>query len=188
MGYAMGATTGLRDSAFTLKFKQVIGAEPSNLKSADVNKFEAANANLYVRRRKSQFEQGLCVNGNWTDEQLNTDKLVYDIVASAYDLLYSVPKVDQSEAGHTDIANALSQACEQAKKIKFIAQSGKWRKKSILDLKRGDTVPNGYLILWEPVDEQSDYDREQRKSQPFYICVVLAGAIHCIVVKVTVSR
>lgn len=188
LGYAMGANTGLINSAYTLKFKQLTGLLPTDqLTTQQVNNIEGNNGNIYITRARAQFEQGTCCDGTWADEMINLDKLVNDCQLNIYDLLYSLPKEPQTEAGQTDIAGVIGQACAQALRVGFLA-TGKWRRASILDLSKGDIVPNGYLIQWEAVDDQSDADRDARKAQPFYVCLTLAGAIHSVVVKIMVSR
>ena len=188
LGYALGANTGLINSAYTLKFKQITGMEPSDLTTQAVDNIENFYGNCYVTRARAQFEQGVVVSGTWFDEIINLDKLANDIQLNVYDLLYSLPKEPQTEAGHNDIAGVISQACEQARKIGFIGEGLKWRRASILSLEKGDVIPNGYLIQWEDVNEQSDADRDARKSQPFYVCINLAGAIHSVIIQVNVSR
>ena len=188
MGYAMGANTGLINSAYSLKYKQITGQVASKLGTQEVNNIEKFYGNCYVKRADAQYEQGTCVSGTWFDEMINLDKLVNDIQLNVYDLLYSLPKEPQTEAGHADIAGVIGQACEQARKIGFIGEGLKWRRASILDLSKGDVLPTGYLIQWEDVNEQADADRDARKSQPFYVCITLAGAIHSVVIQVNVSR
>lgn len=188
LGYAMGANTGLINSAYSLKFKQITGMEASDLNTTNVTNIENLYGNCYVRRADAQYEQGTCSSGTWFDEIINLDKLCNDIQLNVYDLLYSLPKEPQTEAGHADIAGVISQACEQARKIGFLGEGLKWRRPSVLALSKGDVLPNGYLIQWEDVNEQTDADRDARKSQPFYVCVNLAGAIHSVVIQVNVSR
>lgn len=188
LGYAMGANTGLRNSAYTLKFKQIAGQVASDLTTSQVNTIEKYYGNCYVTRADAQYEQGTCASGTWFDEMINLDKLVNDIQLNVYDLLYSLPKEPQTEAGHNDIAGVISQACEQARKIGFIGEGLKWRRSSILSLSKGDILPTGYLIQWDEVNNQSDADRDARKSQTFYVCINLAGAIHSVVIQVNVSR
>lgn len=188
LGYAMGANTGLVNSAYSLKFKQITGQVASNLSTTEVNAIEKYYGNCYVTRASAQFEQGTAVSGTWFDEIINLDKLVNDIQLNVYDLLYSLPKEPQTEAGHAEIAGVIGQACEQARKIGFIGENLKWRRTSILDLQKGDVLPTGYLIQWEDVNDQADADRDARKAQPFYVCINLAGAIHSLVIQVNVSR
>ena len=188
LGYAMGANTGLINSAYSLKFKQIAGQTATDLTTSEVNAIEKYYGNCYVRRADAQYEQGTCASGTWFDEMINLDKLVNDITLNVYDLLYSLPKEPQTEAGHADIAGVIGQACEQAKRIGFIGEGLKWRRSSILALSKGDVLPSGYLIQWEDINEQSDADRDARKSMPFYVCITLAGAIHSVVIQVNVSR
>lgn len=188
LGYAMGANTGLINSAYSLKYKQISGQVASNLTTQQVTNIERYYGNCYVTRADAQYEQGTCASGTWFDEMINLDKLVNDIQLNVYDLLYSLPKEPQTNAGHADIAGVIGQACEQARSIGFIGENLKWRRPSILNLSKGDVLPNGYLIQWEDVNDQSDADRDARKSQPFYVCITLAGAIHSVVIQVNVSR
>lgn len=187
MGYAMGANTGLANSAYTLKFKTITGLTASTMTSQQVKNIENANGNVYVTRAAAQYEQGVCASGTWADEIINLDKMVNDMQLGVYDILYGASKIPQTEAGQSDIAGAINDACETARKIGFLA-TGKWRRSAILNLAKGDTVPNGYLVQWEPVDDQTDADRDARKAQPFYVCLTLAGAVHSVVIQVKVSR
>ena len=72
-------------------------------------------------------------------------------------------------------------------KIGFLA-SGVWNGNDVLELTAGDTLPNGYLIQSEPIDKQSQSDRDNRIAPPIYIALKLAGAIHSVVVQVDVNR
>jgi hypothetical protein len=187
LGYISGAMSDLAGSAYTLKFKQIIGELPSNLTSGQANLIEGNNGNVYVQRAKPQFEQGTNSDGSWFDEWLYIDKLVNDIQMGVYDVLYNAPKEPQTEGGQNDISSAIAQACDKQVLTGFLAP-GKWRRKGILKLNRDDFVPAGYLIQWSPVDEQADADRAARKAQPFYVALVLAGAIHSVLVQLNVSR
>lgn len=51
-----------------------------------------------------------------------------------------------------------------------------------------DTLPGGYLIQSEPIDSQSQADRDARKAPPIYVSLKLAGAIHHVTISVDVNR
>jgi len=188
MGLAMGLNTGLVKSAYVIKFKQIVGMLPSDLSTPQVTNIEKYNGNVYVKTARAQVEQGTMCNGNWFDEKINLDKLANDIQLNIYDAIYAVPKEPQTDGGQNDLVAAVNQANDQALKIGFLAKNGKWRKSDILNLKKGDILPSGYLVQYESVDLQSDADRDARKAQPLYDCVALAGGIQSAVIQINVSR
>lgn len=193
IGTAMGYMTGLANSAFTLKFKREPGVEVENgssiLTDTQITNLRAANLNVYVNRggQYDIFEEGYMADGSWFDEIIFLDKLENDFQLAIMDLFTSEAKIGQTEPDMTLIHGALNQVCDQYNKIGFIAE-GKWNRKGILNLKKGDVLPKGYLIQSEPIDEQSQADRDARKSPPVYVALKLAGAIHSVVIKVDVNR
>lgn len=193
IGTAMGYMTGLANSAFTLKFKREPGVEVENgssiLTDTQVQNLRAANLNVYVNRggQYDIFEEGYMADGSWFDEIIFLDKLENDFKLAIMDLFTSEAKIGQTEPDMTLIHDALNQVCEEYVKIGFIAE-GKWNRKGILNLKKGDVLPRGYLIQSEPINDQSQADRDARKAPPVYVALKLAGAIHSVVIKVDVNR
>jgi len=57
-----------------------------------------------------------------------------------------------------------------------------------LELKYGDTLPRGYMIQSEPINDQTQADRDARKAPPIYVSLKLAGAIHHVTVQIDVNR
>lgn len=189
MGWAMGAQTGLRDSAYTLDAKTIIGMKTDDWDTNDIKEFKKINANYYICRGDTYdlFESGVMCDGTWFDEIINLDKLSNDMQLSIMDLFKRVKKVPATEAGVEMFRSAMIDPLEESKKINFIAP-GIWTGESFMSLEKGDMIPLGYLILWESLASQSIADREQRHSVPYYIFVKTAGAYHDIVIQVNVSR
>jgi len=189
LGYACGQNTGLANSAFTLKFKELIGIATEPLTLTEVYNAELDNANLYLSYGNYYkfFEQGKMVNGSFFDEKINLDMLVNNIQLSVADLLYSTPKIPQTEPGVTQIIHEINQACENAVRLGFLAP-GQWTGVNILALSTDDTLPKGYLVQAEAIDDQSRADREARKSPPIYVAIKEAGAIHSVLIGVYVNR
>ena len=104
------------------------------------------------------------------------------------DLLYTVDKIAGEETGVTQIITKITEVCEDYRRIGFVAESGKWMGANILNLKYGDVLPNGYLIQSEPVNDQSQADRDARKSPPIYVALKLSGAYQYIIIQVDVNR
>jgi hypothetical protein len=189
VGYAMGANTQLANSAYTLKFKIETGVDTEILTTTQILNIEKKNGNLYLNYDNYYkiYEQGVMANGVFFDEIINLDMLKNKIQLNVMDLLYSVPKVPQTEAGVTQIIDVIASACKDMVRIAFMAP-GVWTGRNILNLKTGDYLPDGYAIQSEKVADQSRADREARKSPNIYVAIKLAGAIHSVVIGVYVAR
>lgn len=83
--------------------------------------------------------------------------------------------------------DALKVVCEDMNNVGFIS-AGVWKSDDILGLSYGDTLPKGYMIQSQPIDEQSQADRDARKAPPIYVSLKLAGAIHHVTVQCDVNR
>lgn len=189
VGRAMGLTTGLAGSAYTMKFKRLIGITAENLTNTQVTNIESDNGNLYVNRGAyyNMLEQGVMSDGSFFDEGIFLDMLVNNMQLNVMDLLYSTPKVPQTDVGVTSIMHQVNRACDQAVMWGFIAP-GVWNGSNVLNLKTGDTLPAGYLTQAQALKDQSQADREARKAPPIYCCIKEAGAVHSVVIGLYVNR
>jgi hypothetical protein len=186
LGWAMGANTRLINSAFTIKFKQLVGVPVDQLAEAKVSDAKAVNGNVYINRGATYnwFEDGTMADGTWFDEMINLDMLANYVQLSVCDLLNQRPKVPQTEAGVLQIINAFTPDLELAVRTGFVAP-GIWNIPGFLTLEQGDAIEKGYLVLSEAINDQSPADRDARLAPPIYIALKLAGAIHYVVSKST---
>jgi hypothetical protein len=189
LGWAMGANTRLINSAFTIKFKQLVGVPVDQLTEAQVSDAKAVNGNVYINRGATYnwFEDGTMADGTWFDEMINLDMLANYVQLSVCDLLNQRPKVPQTEAGVLQIINSFTPDLELAVRTGFVAP-GIWNAPGFLTLEQGDAIEKGYLVLSEAVNDQSPADRDARLAPPIYIALKLAGAIHYVVIQVNVNR
>lgn len=194
IGWAMGAMSASTiNSAFTLAYKQEVGVQAENyvqtFTSNDVNNVKNNNGNVYINRGTyyNVFEEGKVGDGSWFDEIIYLDKYKNDMQLAIMDLLVNNNKIAQTEAGMTRIKNEIKVVCDDMNRIGFIS-SGVWKGADMLDLSYGDTLPGGYLIQSEPIDSQSQADRDARKAPPIYVSLKLAGAIHHVTISVDVNR
>lgn len=189
MGYAMGANTGLANSAYTLKFKKLVGVATDPLKESQVSDAAAVNANVYINRGATydMFEQGTMADGTWFDEMINLDMLSNYIQLSVMDILTKTTKIPQTEAGVATIINAFLPDLDNAVKIGFLAP-GIWTAPGFMDIEQGDAVENGYRVMSEAVADQTVADRDARICPPIYVALKLAGAIHSVVIQLNVNR
>ncbi|MCM1059466.1 MAG: DUF3383 domain-containing protein [Eubacterium sp.] len=188
-GYAMGANTGLANSAYTLKFKKLVGVVADPLKEAQVSDAEAVNANVYINRGATYdlFEQGTMADGTWFDEMINLDMLSNYIQLSVMDILCKTTKIPQTEAGVATIINAFLPDLDNAVKIGFLAP-GIWTATGFMDIEQGDAIEKGYQVMSEAIDDQTTADRDARICPPIYVALKLAGAIHSVVIQLNVNR
>lgn len=188
-GWAMGANTGLTNSAYTLAYKTLVGMEVDDLDENLVQQLKEANGNYYVNRGSQYdvFEQGTMADGVWFDEIINLDMLVNDLQLAIMDLLRSVKKVPQVEEGVNMIINIMKDPLEKSVRTGFVA-GGIWKGPELLNLHYGDAIERGYLIQTEAVGQQSQADRDARWAPPIYVALKLAGAIHHVVVQIDVNR
>lgn len=189
MGYALGANTGLVNSAYTLAYKKEIGVMVENIDETQLQNIKSNNGNVYINRGATYdlFEQGVMANGVPFDEVINLDVLANAVQLSIMDLLVSRPKVPQTDAGVTDIIGAITPDFQSAVSKGFIAP-GIWNGPNMLELNTGDTLTMGYLIQAEPMATQTRADRDARKSPPLYAAIKLAGAIEHVVFQIDVDR
>lgn len=189
MGSAMGLNTGLANSMFTMKFKQLAGNGFESLTQTQITNIEAANGNLYLSYGNTYtwLEQGTQANGQYLDEVLNLDMLASDLQYSVANLLISQPSIPHTNAGQAQLIAAVNAACERAVTRGFIAP-GVWNGQTVLGLTAGTSLPKGYLVQSESFSKQSAGDRQARKAMPIYVTFVEAGAMHSVTIGVYLQR
>ena len=189
LGYAMGANTGLANSAYTLAYKSEVGVTPETLTSTQVTTIKGYNCNIYVNRGATYniFEQGVMTDGTPFDEVINLDILTDAIQKSIMDALVNYPKVPQTEDGMGILINAITGPCNDARTRGFLAP-GVWNAPPILNLETGDTLSVGFAILADTIANQSQEDRDARIAPPIYVPIKLSGAIEHVVINVFISK
>lgn len=188
LGYAMGANTGLANTAYTLAYKQEVGVTPEALTSTQITTIKGQNGNVYINRGNTYnlFEQGIMASGAHFDEVINLDMLKNDIQIAIMSLLAGVSKVPQNESGVLLLVSAINGPCNSARNRGFISP-GVWNAPSILNLSTGDTLSQGYIVLSEKIADQLAADRTARKAPAIYVCVKLAGAVEFVAIQIDVN-
>jgi hypothetical protein len=189
MGYAMGANTGIANSAYTLAYKSEVGITPEALTTQQFNTILGYNGNVYTNYGATYdlLVQGTMADGVHFDEVLNLDVLTNDIQTSVMNALTKAPKIPQTEEGISLLVTAITDPCEAARTRGVIAP-GIWKGAPVLGLKTGDTLSTGYMVLADSLANQSQADRDARKSPPIYVPIKLAGAMEHVVIGVIVNR
>lgn len=189
MGYAMGANTGLANSAYTLAYKSEPGITPEVLTTQQATTIKGYNGNIYTNYggKYDLLVQGTMADGVSFDEVLNLDVLTNEIQTSVLNALTSAPKIPQTEDGVNLLVSAITAPCAAARTRGAIAP-GIWTAAPVLGLQTGDTLSTGYMVLADSLANQSQADRDARKSPPIYVAVKLAGSIEHVVIGVIVNR
>jgi len=194
IGWAMGAMSASTiNSAFTLAYKREVGVQAENYMQTfttnDLNNIKKNYGNVYVNRGNyyDVFEEGRVGDGSWFDEIIYLDKFKNDMQLSIMDLLVNANKLPQTEAGMGRIKTAIKEVCDDMNRIGFIKE-GVWKGEELMSLEYGQVLPSGYLIQSEPINEQSQAERDARNAPPIYVSLKLAGAIHHVTIQVDVNR
>jgi hypothetical protein len=189
MGYAMGANTGLANSAYTLAYKKEVGITPEVLTSTQLNTILGYKGNVYTNYGAAYdlLVQGTMADGVSFDEVLNLDVLKNNIQTAIMNALTGSTKIPQDESGVSQLVATITDPCNSAR-IRGIISPGIWKAAPILGLATGDTLSTGYMILAESLANQSQTDRDARKSPPIYVATKLAGAMEHVVIGVVVNR
>ena len=185
LGLFCGLNTGLAGSAFTLNLKYLVGIAPEPLSQTQWNTLQSQNCNSCVTYGPyiGVFATGILPSGAWFDQILDRAMLVNLIQTNLMNLLTSVPKIPQTDAGEHQLIAQVDQACATLASIGFLG-AGVWRGPAVLNLATGEALPLGYLNQAQSFNQQSSGDRAARKAMPIYCCILESGAVHSVIVEV----
>lgn len=178
------------NTTITLKFKQLPGVAAENLRTSQSLALRNKNVNVFAafQNGTSIYKEGVMSGGWFIDETHGLDWLQNRIETDLWNLLYtSTTKIGQDESGMTAITATINKSLDAAVRNGLIAP-GVWNGDSFGSLERGDTLTTGYYVYVQPLEEQSQSDREARKAPPIQIAAKLKGAVHFIDVTLTINR
>jgi hypothetical protein len=190
VGRAFTVNFNANRSTITLKFKQEPGVVAEGLKETQAATLAKKNCNVFVYYDNDTaiLQEGTMANGAFFDEIHGLDWLQNAVQNECYNLLYqSKTKIPQTDAGVNQIVTTIAKVFGEAINNGLIAP-GVWNADGFGQLERGDYLPKGWYIYAQPVDEQPQSEREQRKAPPIQCAVKLAGAIHFVDIQIDVNR
>jgi hypothetical protein len=190
VGRAFTVNFNANRSTITLKFKQEPGVVAEGLKESQATALASKNCNVFVNYDNDTaiLQEGVMASGAFFDEIHGLDWLQNALQTECYNLLYqSKTKIPQTDAGVNQIVTTIAKVLAEGVNNGLIAP-GLWNADGFGQLERGDYLDTGYYIYAQPVDEQPQSEREQRKAPPIQVAVKLAGAIHFVDVIVDVNR
>ena len=178
-----------QNTTITLMFKQEPGLAPEVLSESEAAVLISKNCNVFVEYENDTMilQKGVMASGQFFDTIQGTDWLQNAIQTAVYNVLYTSPKVPQTDAGMNQITNAIGQACSQGVNNGLIA-AGTWNGPSFGTLSTGQFLKAGFYIYATPLALQSQADRAARKAPPIQVAVKLAGAIQSVDILVDVNQ
>ena len=205
MGQAMASNTQLANSAFTEKFSggvPLVGVYTEPLSTTQISNIEGVipaqgpNGNLFLNYANSFsiLEQGtMMAEDVFFDQILNLDVLASNIQYNILNLLTTVPKVPQTDAGQQLLVQAVENACAQALLTGFLT-GGTWQGQTINvgpnPLISGTALPSGYIVLtpsYATWGKANPALVAARQAPPIYVAIIEAGAVHFVTIAVMVQ-
>lgn len=185
IGLACGLNTGAPNSAFTLNLKQLTGVAPEPLTQTQFTAITSANCNTCASfgPYSGYVFNGILSSGDFFDQVLDRAMLVNLIQTNLMNLLVSVPKIPQTDAGEQMLIAQVDAACATLAGMGYLA-GGVWEGLSILKLSTGQSLPLGYFNQAPSYATQSSGDRAARKAMPISCAIIEAGAVDSVVVNV----
>lgn len=177
-------------TTITLKFKQQPGVVAETLTESQAKTLENKNVNVFVNYDNDTaiLQEGVVSSGAFFDEIHGLDWLQNALQTAIWNLKYqSKTKIPQEEDGVTQIIARMVTVLDGARTNGLVGP-GTWNADGFGQLLDGDYLPKGYYIYSQPIDDQAQSEREQRKAPPCQVAVKLAGAIHFTNVMVNVNR
>jgi len=176
-----------RNTIITGKFKELPGTLADNITPTQQTELDRKLVNFYAPFSGDNiYVEGYTFKPSvFIDVRYGLDWFVNAVQVEVYNLLRQSPtKVAQTNDGMTSIQNAMDIVCQSAVRNGMIAPGQ--LSPALTDDVQNTTgnqdfdgfLPKGYLIFGNPLSEQSQSDRNERKSPPFRIWLKGSGAIH----------
>lgn len=177
------------NTTITLKFKQEPGVVAEDISASQAAAISANHGNVFVKYNNatSILQQGVVANGYYFDEVHGLAWLQNAVQTAVYNLLYTEPKIAQTDAGVNKLVTTINRTLDQSVTNGLVAP-GVWNAPGFGALAQGDTLSTGFYVYAPKIATQSQADREARKAPPIQIAVKLAGAVHSADVLINVNR
>lgn len=174
----------------TMHLKDLSNVQPDpTMTQTILNKAQAAGADCYVSLQG--VPKVYCSGANqFYDQVYNLQWFAGALQIAGFNFLaQSATKVPQTESGMDGLKSAYRSVCTQAV-VNQYAAPGVWNSSTTFG-NQGDFYANvaqvGYYIYSQPVSQQSQANREDRKAPIVQIALKEAGAIHSSTVLVYIN-
>lgn len=177
------------NTAITMMWKQEPGIIGEVLTTQQADTLQAKRCNVFATYNNgaSVTQYGVMSGPAYFDEIHGTDWLAGRIQTDLWNILYQLPKVAQTDKG----VNVLVAGCEGGLSravTNGLLAPGQWNGPGFGKIATGDDLPKGWYLFADMVANQSQADREARKSPLIQIAAKFAGAIHTVDVLISYNR
>ena len=188
LGLACGLNTGAPNSAFTLNLKSLATIAPELLTQAEFDNITGYDCNTCATfgPYSGYVFNGILESGDFFDQVLDRAMLVNLIQTNLMNLLVTVPKVPQTDAGEHQLIAQVEAACASLAEMGYLGP-GVWEGVQILNLAPGQSLPNGYFVQAPSYATQSSGNRAARQAMPISCAIIEAGAVDSVLVNVNVQ-
>ena len=182
MGMALDQKFDQPNGIKTLKFKTLVGTEPTVIGETLAGQLDAAGVNYYSEYGNPDqpivmYAQGYAGAGKFADFVMGLHWLRNDAQTEVFNTFRINPKVSQTESGMSILKAAVARSCMRGVDNGLIAE-GQWNGQPLGAVNTGDWLQTGYYIYAEKIRNQSQQVRETRQAQPISVLVKGAGALH----------
>ena len=170
------------NTTITMNLKDLIGIQAdTNINETILAQAAAVGADCFVSLEGLAKVMSNPQNGMYFDQITNQIWFVNTIQRNTFNVLATTrTKVPQTDAGLESIMKAIRNVCVQAVTNGMLAP-GEWNSNDYFGTQE-DFLRNirefGYYIYHQPVAEQAQSEREQRKAPQFQVAAKEAGAVH----------
>jgi hypothetical protein len=177
------------NTEYTLMWKELNGAPPDQLLASQSLALNVNNYNYYTTFNNGTaiVVNGKMASGVYFDMMQGIDSLANRIQTEVFNLLISVPKVAQTDAGMHLLTTVMSKAID-VYVTNGLVGPGTWTAGGFGAMPTGTFLPKGYYIYAPAVATQAPADRALRKTVTFQIAVKLAGAVQEVIIAVNVNQ
>lgn len=179
------------NTAITMHLKELAGQIPESYTDTELDNANKIGLDTYVTFKN--LPKLLTANGanGYTDLSYNIIAFKDALQTEAFNLLGTTStKIPQTQRGVNQLVDTLKKVCEQFKKAGFIG-AGTWNNADFfgdLETFKRNIELNGYYIKVQSLADQTQADREQRKSPLVQIAVKTAGAFHSVNILLNIEE
>lgn len=182
MGMALDQKFDQPNGIKTLKFKTLVGTEPTVIGETLAGQLDAAGVNYYTSYGNPDapalmYSQGFAGAGKFADFVMGLHWLRNDAQVEVFNTFRINPKLDQTESGMSILKAAVARSCMRGGENGLIAE-GQWNGQPLGTVNTGDYLPTGYYIYADKIRNQTQQMRETRQAQPISVLLKGAGALH----------
>lgn len=178
------------NTAITMNLKEITGVVSESYSDTQLDKASKIGLDTYVSFK--DVPKVLSSGGNgYTDLSYNIIAFKDAIQTDTFNLLGgTTTKIPQTQKGVNQLLDTVKKTCEQFRRAGFIGE-GTWNSADTFgdqEAFKRNILQNGYYVKAQSLADQTQADREARKSPLIQIAIKTAGAFHSVNILVTIEE